>query len=93
MRYLRLGAWGIFLLDVVVLMQLLYNLLTQRGGPEAVAALRGLTVMLGSVLAGISVLLIVSSRLRSREGLWIAAVIGAVPLFFAINAIVEGIWQ
>jgi hypothetical protein len=92
-RYLRLGAWSIFLLDAVVLMQLLYNLLTQRGGPEAVAALRGLTVLLGSVLLGVAVLLIVSSWLRSREGLWISMVIGAVPLFFAVNAIVEGIWE
>jgi len=92
-RYLRLGAWSIFLLDLVVLFQLLYNLLTQRGGPEAVPALRGLTVLLGSALLGIAVLLVVSTWLRSREGLWTAIGLGTVPLFFAVNAIIEGWWE
>ena len=93
MRYLQLGAWSIFLLDIVVLMQLVYNLATERGGPEAAGALHGLAVMLGSVLLGLAVLLSASSWLRSREGLWISMLIGAVPLFFAINAIIEGMWE
>jgi hypothetical protein len=91
-RYLPLAAWAIFLLDTVVLLQLLYNWLLNRGGSEAgaEAALRGLIAMLGPALAGIAVLLIVSTWLRSRSGLWIAIVLGSVPLFFAINAIIEG---
>ena len=93
MRYLRLGAWSIFFLDLVVLLQLFYTLLTDRSGPEAAAAVRGLAVMLGSALAGIAALLLVSSWLRSREGLWIAIGLGAVPLFVAINAIVESVWE
>lgn len=92
-RYLPLAAWAIFLLDVVVLLQLLYNWLLNRGGPEAEAALRGLAALLGPALAGIAVLLIVSTWLRSRAGLWTAIVLGSVPLFFAINAIIEGIWR
>ena len=92
MRYLRLAAWSIFLLDLVVLLQLLYNLLMLRGSPEA-AAVRGLVVMLGPLLAGVGMLLIVSTWLRSREGLWIAFGLAAVPLFFAINTIIEGFWR
>lgn len=93
MRYLRLGAWSVFLLDLVVLLQLVYNLLTMRGGQEAMPAVRGLTVMLGSGLLGIAVLLIVSTWLRSREGLWISMGLGAVPLLWAINAIFESLWE
>lgn len=93
MRYLRLGAWSVFLLDLVVLLQLVYNLLTMRGGPEAMPAVRGLTVMLGSGLLGIAVLLIVSTWLRSREGLWISMGLGAVPLLWAVNAIFESLWE
>jgi hypothetical protein len=89
-RYLRLAAWAVFLLDLVLLLQLLYNLLILRDDPEAQMAVRGLLTLLGPMLAGIGVLLIVSTWLRSREGLWIAIVLGSVPLFFAINAVVEG---
>lgn len=93
MRYLRLFAWGVFLLDLVVLAQLGFNWLTQRGGPEAMPAVRGLTVMLGSALAGIAVLLIVSTRMRLREGLWISLGLGAIPLLWAVNAIFESLWE
>jgi hypothetical protein len=92
-RYLRLFAWGVFLLDLVVLAQLGFNWLTQRGGPDAEAAVRGLTVMLGSALAGIAVLLTVSTRMRIREGLWISLALGAVPLLWAVNAIFESLWE
>jgi hypothetical protein len=92
-RYLRLGAWAVFLLDLVVLLQLLYNLLVLRDDPEAQTALRGLLTLLGPMLAGIGVLLIVSTWLRSRGGLWIALGLGAIPLSFAINTIVEGFWR
>ena len=44
MRYLRLAAWAVFLLDLVVLLQLLYNLLILRDDPEAQAAVRGLLI-------------------------------------------------
>ena len=93
MRYLRLAAWGVFLLDLVVLAQLSFNFLTQRGGGEAAPAVRGLTVMLGSALAGIAVLLTVSTRMRIREGLWISLAMGAVPLLWAVNAIFESLWE
>jgi hypothetical protein len=92
-RYLRLAAWSVFLLDLVVLLQLLYNLLIQRGGPEAMPAVRGLAVMLGSALAGIAVLLVVSSWMRLREGLWISLALAVVPLLWAINAIFESLWE
>jgi hypothetical protein len=92
-RYLRLAAWSAFLLDFVVLLQLLYNLLIQRGGPEAMPAMRGLSMMLGSALAGIAVLLVVSSWMRLREGLWISLALAVVPLLWAVNAIVESLWE
>lgn len=90
MRYLRLAAWSVFSLDLVVFAQLLHNLLTLRGDP---AAVRGLAVMLGSALLGILVLLVVSTRLRSRGGLWLSTGLAAVPLLWAFNAIVESMWE
>jgi hypothetical protein len=92
-RYLLLGAWAVFLLDLVVVLQLVYNLLILRDDPTAQAAARGLLVLLGPMLAGIGVLLIVSAWLRSRAGLWIVLGLGAIPLFFAINTIIEGFWR
>lgn len=93
MNYLRLGAWAVFLLDLVVLVQLGYNLLLLREDPSAQAAVRGLLSLLGPLLAGIGVLLIVSTWLRSRTGLWMALALGCIPLFFALNTIVEGFWR
>lgn len=93
MRYLRLGAWAIFLLDLVLLLQLLYNWMILSHDPEAQTAVRGLLTLLGPMLAGIGVLLIVSTWLRSRGGLWTALGLGAVPLFFALNTIIEGFWR
>jgi hypothetical protein len=91
-RYLGLGAWAVFLLDLVVVMQLVYNLLV-LSDPEAQAAVRGLLVLLGPLLTGIGVLLIVGTWLHSRGGLWLALCLGAIPLFFAINAVIEGFWR
>ena len=93
MRYLRLGAWAVFLLDLVLVLQLLYNLLILRDDQAAQTAARGLLIVLGPMLAGTGVLLIVSTWLRSRGGLWITLGIGAIPLFFAVNTIVEGFWR
>ncbi len=93
MSYLRLGAWAVFLLDLVVLLQLGYNLLLLREDPEAQAAVRGLLSLLAPMLGGTGVLLIVSTWLRSRTGLWIALALGCIPLFFAINTIIEGFWR
>jgi hypothetical protein len=92
-RYLRLFAWGVFLLDLVVLLQLLYNLLISRGESEEMAAVRGLAVMLGSVLLGIAVLLSVSTWLRIREGLWISLGLALVPLLWTVNAIFVSLWE
>ena len=93
MKYLRFGAWTVFLLDLVVLLQLGYNLMLLRDDPEAQAAVRGLLTLLAPMLAGIGILLIVSTWLRSRTGLSIALALGCIPLFVAINTIVEGFWR
>jgi hypothetical protein len=92
-RILRAAAWTAFLLDVVILAQLGYGVLTQRGGPAADPALRGLTLMLASGLLGILVLLVVSTRLQSRPGLWLALGCAAVPLLWTVEALVEGLGQ
>lgn len=82
-----------FLLDVVILAQLGYGLLTHRGGPGADPALRGLTLMLGSGLLGILVLLVVSSRLHSKPGLWLSLGCAGVPLLWTVEGLVEGLGQ
>jgi hypothetical protein len=73
--------------------QLFYNLLILRDDPSARTAARGLLILLGPMLAGTGVLLIVSTWLRSRGGLWIALGLSAIPLFFAVNTIIEGFWR
>ena len=78
-----------FLLDLVVLAQLVWGVLTQPGGPAADPVLRGLTLMLGSGLLGIAILLVVSSWLRSGAGLWVALGCAAVPLLWVVNAIFQ----
>jgi hypothetical protein len=92
-RNLRFAAWALFSFDLVVFAQLVYSLVTQHAGPEADPAVRGLTVMLGSALLGILVLLSISTWLRSRSGLWLSIGLAAIPLLFAINAIFESLWE
>ena len=93
MRILRAAAWAAFLLDLVILAQLGYGLLTQRGGPGADPALRGLTLMLGSGLLGILVLLVVSTRLHSKPGLWLSLGGAAMPLLWTLEALLESMWE
>ena len=91
MRLLRAAAWTVFLLDLVVLGQLGYWLLTQTD-PLGRNILSGVTLMLGSGLAGIFVVLVASASLSSRAGYWVALVCGAVPLLWALVAIWPSMW-
>jgi hypothetical protein len=93
LRALRGAASTVFCLDLVILAQMGYDMLANRGGPTAQALARGLTMMLGSGLLGVAVLLIVSSWLRSRFGLWLALVCGAVPLSWVVGAILASAWE
>ena len=93
MRLLRGAAWTVFCLDLVILAQLGYAILANSGGPAAQALTRGLAMMLGSGLLGVAVLLIVSSRLRSRFGLWLGLVCAAVPLCSVVGEILASAWQ
>lgn len=93
MRALRGAAWTVFCLDLVILAQIGYDALANRGGPTAQALARGLAMMLGSGLLGLAVLLLVSSRLGSRFGLWLALVFAAVPVSWVIGAILASAWE
>ena len=92
MRLLRAAAWTVFLLDLVVLGQLGYWLLTQTD-PLGRNILSGVTLMLGSGLAGIFVVLVASSWLDSRAGYWVALVCGAIPLLWVVSAIWQSMWE
>ena len=89
MRLLRAAAWAVFSLDLVILAQLLYGLMSPGGDAADQALLRNLAMLLGSGLLGVVVVLVVSSRLGSRAGLWVALVCGALPLVWVIKAIVQ----
>ncbi len=93
MRLLRGAAWTVFCLDLVILAQLGYAILANSGGPTAQALTRGFAMMLGSGLLGVAVLLIVSSRLRSRFGLCLGLVCAAVPLCWVVGEILASAWQ
>ena len=92
MRLLRPAAWTVFLMDLVVLGQLGYWLLTSSD-PLGRNILSGLTLMLGSGLAGILVVLTVSAWARSRAGYWVALVCGAAPLLWVVSAIWQSFWE
>jgi len=84
---LRPAAWTAFCLDLVILAQMAYAALSEAGGSTVQALTRGLTIMLGSGLIGVAVLLVASSRLRSKAGLWISLGCAAVPLLWVASAI------
>jgi hypothetical protein len=92
MRFVRTAAWTVFLLDLVVLGQLGYWLLT-ASDPLGRNILYGVTLMLGSGLAGILVVLVASACTLSRAGYWVALVCGAVPLLWVLAAIWQSMWQ
>jgi hypothetical protein len=93
LRALRGAAWTVFCLDLVILAQMAYDIVAKSGGPTAQALTRALTMMLGSGLLGVAVLLIVSSWLRSRVGLWLALVFAAVPLSWVVGAIISSAFE
>jgi hypothetical protein len=83
LSWLRLAAWTVFALDLVILFQMAYAAATgSGGGPTGQALLRGFTVILASGLAGVAVVLIVSSWKRNIIGLWVSLICAAVPLLW-----------
>jgi hypothetical protein len=88
MRWLRVAAWTVFALDLVILAQMVFEVLEKRGGPTAQAIAQGLTMMLGAGLLGVGILLAVSSWLRSMVGLWLGLVLAAIPFCWVLGAII-----
>jgi hypothetical protein len=83
LNWLRTAAWAVFALDLVILAQMAYAVASgSGGGPTGQALLRGFTLMLASGLAGIAVVLVVSSWKRSPVGLWVALICAAIPLLW-----------
>ena len=92
MNTLRGAAWTVFCLDLVILGQAGYAALTETG-PATQALMRGFTVLLGSGLLGIAVVLIASSWRRSALGLWVSLVCAAVPLLWVTSAIIGSLLE
>ena len=82
LSWLRLAAWTVFALDLVILAQMAYGVVSAGEEPSTPALLRGATLMLASGLAGIAVVLVVSSWKRSIIGLWVSLVCAAIPLLW-----------
>ena len=80
LSWLRGAAWTVFALDLVILAQMAYAGASGDAEPSERALLRGVTVMLASGLAGIAVVLIVSSWKRNITGLWVSLICAAIPL-------------
>ena len=89
---LRGAAWTVFCLDLVILAQAGYAALTETG-PAAQALMRGFTVLLGSGLLGIAVVLIASSWRRNTLGLWVSLLCAAVPLLWVTSAILGSLFE
>jgi hypothetical protein len=82
LSWLRLAAWTVFALDLVILAQIAYADVSGDSEPSERALLRGLTVVLASGLTGIAIVLIVSSWKRNVVGLWVSLVCAAIPLLW-----------
>ena len=82
LSWLRLAAWTVFALDLVILAQMAYAGVSGDGDQSERAALRGVAVMLASGLAGIAIVLIVSSWKRNIIGLWVSLICAAIPLLW-----------
>lgn len=89
---LRAAAWTAFCLDLVILTQIGYAALTVTG-PTAEALMRGFTVLLGSGLLGVAIVLIVSSWRRNTLGLWVSLVCAAVPLLWVTSSIIDSLFE
>jgi hypothetical protein len=88
LSWLRGAAWTVFALDLVILAQMAYAVASGSGGdPTGQAVLRGFTLMLASGLAGIAIVLIVSSWKRNVMGLWVSLVCAAIPLLWVVGSI------
>jgi hypothetical protein len=93
LNWLRTAAWTVFALDLVILAQMAYAVASgSGGGPTAQALLRGFTLMLASGLAGIAVVLVVSSWKRSPVGLCVALICAAIPLLWVGSGML-GLWD
>jgi len=92
MRGLRFIAWSVFCLDLVILAQFGWWLLTSTD-PLGRNIMGGVTRLLASGLLGIGVALAVSSWLRSRAGLWLSLTLALIPLCWVLGAIVQSVWQ
>ena len=93
MRLLRVAAWVVFCLDLVVLAQLGYAVFAKGGGPTAQALVQGFAIMLGAWLGGVGVLLAVSSWLRSRIGLGLGLACAALPLSWVVGSILVNVTE
>jgi hypothetical protein len=82
LSWLRGAAWTVFALDLVILAQMGYAIISGDADPNARAVLRGFAVMLASAMAGIAVVLIFSSWKRNIIGLWVSLICAAIPLLW-----------
>ena len=93
LSWLRLAAWTVFALDLVILFQMAYAVATEGGGgPTGQALLRGFTIMLAAALLGVAIVLILGSWKRSVIGLWVALVCALIPLLWVGSGML-GLWD
>ena len=82
-----------FALDLVVLALMVRDLLMAKFGYTGRVLATGLTEVLGAWVAIVGLILFVSWRRRSRVGLWVALVCGALPLLWVWSVIVQDITE
>ena len=95
MKKLLIGAWTVFVLDLVVLGLMVREVLVSDFGGGDGEAERGFatTVTIGMAvwLCAINVILVVGWLRESRTGLWTAVICGSLPLLWFWTAAVQAI--
>ncbi len=93
MTALRATAWSVFALDLAVLGTMIVELVTAEFGATGGVLATVLTETVGIWLLLVGVVLAAATRQRSRTGLWIGLVGGAVPLLWAWSMIVDALTE
>jgi formate/nitrite transporter FocA (FNT family) len=88
---LRLAAWVVFGLDLVLLTLMAHDLLTARAGPTGQALMLAFTTTMAALVGVVAIVLALGTWLRSRLVLWLGLVIGALPLLWVVSVIAQNL--
>jgi hypothetical protein len=89
---LLVAAWTVFGLDLIVLALMGHDLAFARAGPTGQTLMLAFTIVMAAIAAVVGIVLAIGTWRRSRVGLWIGLVFGALPLLWVAGALTQS-WR